>query len=111
MKDKLLQAKLNLGAAQLALYAWDESKHPRHGKGDEKGGKFAPGSGLSAKDRAMDRQVLRDSIKMERKILEGAAAITKIFPGISESELVEKISISTGYPRRIIEDVLDRKAG
>lgn len=39
--------KLKLAAARLALYAWDESKHPRHPSGSEAGGEFAPGGGGS----------------------------------------------------------------
>ena len=31
----------------LLEYAFDESKHPRRGKGDPKGGQFAPGGGAT----------------------------------------------------------------
>jgi hypothetical protein len=92
---------------------WDESKHPRHPTGSDKGGEFAPSNGASANGTGVSRSISKADAQTGADLAEDLAFSSRRFDESNEKTVnlwalrsKGKKLVSKGGPR--IADELDK---
>lgn len=71
------EAKYKKGEYEQEDFAeWDESKHPRHPKGDDKSGEFAPSDGLISSDSIFSNPTTDEIPSFKRTLLRDGSGVT-----------------------------------